>query len=193
MDPVTAYQITSMLEGVVMRGTASGTVDLGVPAGGKTGTTNDARDVWFVGFTSNIAAGCYIGFDEPRSLGPRAFGGTLCAPVFQEFMEKAVAKYGGGPFEVPPGGQFIKIDRHTGARLPDSAYGANVVAEFFRAGEEPVFGVMYDGGFALGSDLPMTGGFGADEMVTIETSDGAIVQVPKAAATSGQISSGGLY
>ncbi len=193
MDPVTAYQITSMLEGVVVRGTASGTVDLPVPAGGKTGTTNDARDVWFVGFTSNIAAGCYIGFDEPRSLGPRAFGGTLCAPVFQEFMERAVAKYGGGPFEVPPGGQFIKIDRHTGARLPDSAYGANVVAEYFRAGEEPVFGVMYDGGFALGSDLPMSGGFGADEMITIETSDGAIVQVPKAAATSGQISSGGLY
>jgi penicillin-binding protein 1A len=193
MDPVTAYQITSMLEGVVVRGTASGTVNLPVPAGGKTGTTNDARDVWFVGFTSNIAAGCYIGFDQPRSLGPRAFGGTLCAPVFQAFMEKAVAKYGGGPFEVPPGGQFIKIDRHTGARLPDSAYGANVVSEFFRAGEEPVFGVMYDGGFALGSDLPMSGGFGPDEMVTIETSDGAVVQVPKSAATSGQISSGGLY
>jgi penicillin-binding protein 1A len=103
-----------------------------------------------------------------------------------------VEKYGGGPFEVPPGGQFIKIDRNTGARLPDSAYGANVVSEFFRAGEEPVFGVMYDGGFALGSDLPVSG-FGPDEMVTIETSDGAVVQVPKEAASSGQISSGGLY
>jgi penicillin-binding protein 1A len=193
IDPVTAYQITSMLEGVVTRGTASGAVNLGVPTGGKTGTTNDARDVWFVGFTSNIAAGCYIGFDQPRSLGPRAFGGTLCAPVFQAFMEKAVAKYGGGPFEVPPGGQFIKIDRHSGARLPDGSYGPNVVTEFFRAGEEPVFGVMYDGGFALGSDLPMSGGFGPDEMVTIETSDGAVVQVPKTTATSGQISSGGLY
>jgi penicillin-binding protein 1A len=194
IDPITAYQITSMLEGVVIRGTASGTVNLPVPAGGKTGTTNDARDVWFVGFTSNIAAGCYIGYDQPRSLGPRAFGGTLCAPVFQAFMEEAVAKYGGGPFEVPPGGQFIKIDRHTGARLPDGASGPNVVAEYFRPGAEPVFGVMYDGGFALGSDLPMTGaGFGPDEMVTIETSDGAIVQVPKEAATSGQISSGGLY
>jgi penicillin-binding protein 1A len=193
MDPVTAYQITSMLEGVVTRGTAAGTVNLPVPAGGKTGTTNDARDVWFVGFTSNIAAGCYIGYDEPRSLGPRAFGGTLCAPVFQAFMEKSVAKYGGGPFAVPPGGQFIKIDRVTGARLPDGAYGANVVSEFFRAGEEPVFGVMYDGGFALGSDLPMSGDFGPDEMVTIETQDGAIVQVPRNTATSGQISSGGLY
>ncbi len=193
IDPVTAYQITSMLEGVVTRGTASGAVNLPVPTGGKTGTTNDARDVWFVGFTSNIAAGCYIGFDQPRSLGPRAFGGTLCAPVFQDFMTKAVEKYGGGPFEVPEGGRFIRIDRYTGERLPEGAFGPNVVAEFFRDGEEPVFGVMYDGGFALGSDLPMGNeeGFGEDEMVTIETNDGAIVQVPK--ANFGTLSSGGLY
>ena len=193
MDPVTAYQITSMLEGVVSRGTASGTVRLPVPAGGKTGTTNDARDVWFVGFTSNIAAGCYIGYDQPRSLGPRAFGGTLCAPVFQAFMETAVAKYGGTRFEVPPGGQFIKIDRFSGARLPDGASGPNVVSEFFRAGEEPVFGVMFDGGFALGSDLPMSGeGFGPDAMITTETPDGTITQVPRR-ATSGELASGGLY
>jgi penicillin-binding protein 1A len=193
MDPVTAYQITSMLEGVVSRGTASGTVNLSVPAGGKTGTTNDARDVWFVGFTSNIAAGCYIGFDQPRSLGPRAFGGTLCAPVFQKFMAKAVESYGGGPFEVPPGGRFIRIDRMTGARLPDGSFGPNVVAEYFRDGEEPVFGVMYDGGFALGSDLPLSGeGFGPDEMRTFETPDGALVQVPRR-ATSGELSTGGLY
>ncbi len=193
INPVTAYQITSMLEGVVSRGTASGAVNLPVPAGGKTGTTNDARDVWFVGVTSNIAAGCYIGFDQPRSLGPRAFGGTLCAPVFQNFMEKAVEKYGGGPFEVPPGGRFIKIDRYTGERLPDGSFGPNVVSEFFRDGEEPVFGVMYDGGFALGSDLPMGNeeGYGPDEMVTIETNDGAIVQIPK--ANFGTLSSGGLY
>jgi penicillin-binding protein 1A len=195
IDPVTAYQITSMLEGVVTRGTASGAVNLGVPTGGKTGTTNDARDVWFVGFTSNVAAGCYIGFDQPRSLGSRAFGGTLCAPVFQKFMEKAVEKYGGGPFKVPEGGRFIRIDRYTGERLPDGAFGPNVVAEFFRDGEEPVFGVMYDGGFALGSDLPLNGAVaeeqGDGDMVTIQTRDGALVQVPK--ANYGTLSSGGLY
>ena len=193
INPVTAYQITSMLEGVVQRGTASSVVNLPVPAGGKTGTTNDARDVWFVGFTSNIAAGCYIGFDQPRSLGSRAFGGTLCAPVFQDFMTKAVEKYGGGSFDVPKGGRFIRIDRYTGERLPDGAFGPNVVAEFFRDGEEPVFGVMYDGGFALGSDLPMGNeeGYGENEMVTIERSDGAIVQIPK--ANYGTLSSGGLY
>jgi penicillin-binding protein 1A len=121
MNPITAYQLTSMMRGVVERGTAAGAVNLGVPTAGKTGTTNDARDVWFVGFTSNIAAGCYIGYDLPEPLGRGASGGGTCAPVFQKFMEKAVAKYGSGRFAIPPGGRFIKIDRFTGARLPDDA------------------------------------------------------------------------
>ncbi len=75
MDAITAYQLTSMMQGVVERGTASGSVNLPVPTAGKTGTTNDARDVWFIGFTSNIVAGCYIGFDRPRPLGRGAYGG----------------------------------------------------------------------------------------------------------------------
>jgi len=107
VDPVTAYQLTSMMKGVVDRGTASGVIDLPVPAAGKTGTTNDARDVWFVGFTNRIAAGCYIGYDQPRGLGRGAFGASMCGPVFQEFMQKAVEKYGGGPFDVPPGGGSV--------------------------------------------------------------------------------------
>jgi penicillin-binding protein 1A len=117
MDPITAYQLTSMMKGVVDRGTASGVVKLSVPTAGKTGTTNDARDVWFIGFTSNIVAGCYIGYDLPRPLGRGAYGSSMCGPVFQQFMLKATEKYGGGPFEVPPGGHFIKIDRFTGGRL----------------------------------------------------------------------------
>ncbi|WP_278185204.1 penicillin-binding transpeptidase domain-containing protein, partial [Klebsiella pneumoniae] len=72
MDAVTAYQLTSMMQGVVERGTAARTVNLPVPAAGKTGTTNEARDVWFVGYTSNIVAGCYIGYDQPRPLGQGA-------------------------------------------------------------------------------------------------------------------------
>jgi membrane peptidoglycan carboxypeptidase len=83
IDPVTAYQVTSMMQGVVQRGTAAGTVGgAGIPAAlaGKTGTTNDARDVWFVGFSSSIVAGCYIGYDQPRSLGRRASGGGMCGP-----------------------------------------------------------------------------------------------------------------
>jgi penicillin-binding protein 1A len=122
MDAITAYQLTSMMQGVVDRGTASGTVNLPVPVAGKTGTTNDARDVWFVGFTSNIVAGCYIGYDQPRA-GARRLGRRHVRPGLPEFMQAAVKKYGGGKFEVPPGGASIKIDRYSGARLPDSARG----------------------------------------------------------------------
>ncbi|MEL6690878.1 MAG: PBP1A family penicillin-binding protein, partial [Pseudomonadota bacterium] len=132
MDAITAYQLTSMMKGVVDRGTAARTVNLPVPVAGKTGTTNDAKDVWFVGFTSNIVAGCYIGFDDPTPLGRGAGGGSFCGPVFNDFMEEAITKYGGGPFEVPPGGIFINIDRFTGARLTGGALGENVVAEYFR-------------------------------------------------------------
>ena len=192
MNAVTAYQLTSMMTGVVQRGTASRYVRLDVPVAGKTGTTNDARDVWFIGFTNNIVAGCYIGYDNPRSMGRGAFGGSMCGPVFQEFMETAVAKFGGGQFNLPPGGRFIKIDRFTGARLPDDAYGENVVAEYFRDGEEPVFGIMYDGGFAMGSNLPLVEEverYGGRE-VTTSTGKKAVVG-PK--ANFGSVSSGGLY
>ena len=82
----------------VDRGTAAGSVNLPVPTAGKTGTTNDARDVWFVGFTSSIAAGCYIGYDQPQPLGRGASGGGMCGPVFNEFMQEAIREYGGGAF-----------------------------------------------------------------------------------------------
>ncbi len=216
MDPVTAYQLTSMMRGVVERGTAAGKVNLGVPTAGKTGTTNGARDVWFIGFTSNIVAGCYMGYDSPRSI-PGGSGGGMCAPVFNEFMKSAVAKYGSGPFRVPEGGRFIKIDRFSGARLPDDAEGDNVVAEFFREGEEPVFGVMFDGGFTLGADLPLylPGEEGAGGLIntnpdrTAATPDGTVPADPNADpngvgtydpfaldngnADFGTLSSGGLY
>jgi penicillin-binding protein 1A len=193
MDPITAYQLTSMLQGAVQRGTGSG-ARLSVPVAGKTGTTNDAKDVWFVGFTSNIVAGCYMGFDQPRSLGPGAFGGTMCVPVFKAFMEEAVARYGGGPFAVPPGGRFIAIDRYTGLPLPDGASGDYVVAEYFRDGMEPLFGMMFDGGFAMGSDLPLytPGETIQDEGTQVRTSTGETVVVPPR-ADFGSLSSGGLY
>ena len=198
MDAITAYQLTSMMTGVVERGTAAAHVKLDVPVAGKTGTTNDARDVWFIGFTSNIVAGCYIGFDQPRSLGPRAYGSSMCGPVFTEFMRKATRKYGGGPFEVPPGGQFINIDRYTGARLTEEATGPDVVAEYFREGEEPVFGLAYDGGYAMGDDLNLIEERAGDPAVDVTTqtggtsgSGGTGQQGDK--ASFGAISSGGLY
>ena len=194
MDAITAYQLTSMLEGVVQRGTARG-INLPVPVAGKTGTTNDAKDVWFIGFTSNIVAGCYIGYDQPRSLGDDASGGGFCGPVFQSFMETAIQKYGGTDFLVPPGGYFIKIDRFTGARLSDDASGENVVAEYFREGQEPMFGVLVDGGFGMGENLPLFayGETGGDEGgTTVTTATGATKVIP-GKADFGTVSSGGLY
>lgn len=187
MDAITAYQLTSMMQGVVQRGTAVGRIDLEVPVAGKTGTTNEARDVWFVGFTSNIVGGCYIGYDQPRPMGRSATGGRLCAPVFNQFMHKASEKYGGGPFEVPPGGSFIKIDRFSGARLSAEYEGPNVVAEYFREGEEAHFGVAYDGGFAMGSNLPIIVP-GEDSSV-----QGSEPVTEDGNADFGTLSSGGLY
>jgi penicillin-binding protein 1A len=193
MDAITAYQLTSMMEGVVQRGTARG-INLPVPIAGKTGTTNDAKDVWFIGFSSNIAAGCYIGYDQPRSLGGVS-GGGFCGPVFEDFMRVAVEKYGGTRFAVPPGGYFRKVDRFTGAVLPDSATGENVVAEYFREGEDPLagLGVLVDGGFAMGENLPLFAyGETDDGLTTVTTADGERKSIPKK-ADYGTLSSGGLY
>lgn len=191
MDAVTAYQLTSMMQGVVERGTARSAVNLGVPTAGKTGTTNEAKDVWFIGFTSNIVAGCYIGFDQPRPMGRGASGGGMCGPVFQRFMLEAVKKYGGGKFTVPAECNFMNIDRFSGARLSSGASGPNVVSECFRAGEEPIFGITFDGGFAMGADLPLVEEVGrVAKQVTTSSGKKAVVG-PK--ATFGTLSSGGLY
>ncbi len=173
------------------RGTARSTVNLPVPTAGKTGTTNDAKDVWFVGFTSNIVAGCYIGYDQPRSLGRGASGGGMCGPVFNAFMQKAVAKYGGSAFRPPESCQFIKIDRNTGARLSDGASGDNVVAECFREGEEPIFGIQFDGGFAMGSNFELYSSGGEASKQVTTSSGGTAIVGPK--ASFGTLSSGGLY
>ena len=175
-------------------------MNLSVPVAGKTGTTNDAKDVWFIGYTSNTAAGCYMGFDQPRSLGEGAFGGTLCVPIFQEFMKEVVKRRGGSAFRLPPGGYFINIDRFTGARLPDGSSGDNVVAEYFREGEDPIFGLgaVVDGGFTMGENLPLfaygeqDGVAGPEQTDQLRTFDGKVKKVPKK-ADFGTLSSGGLY
>ena len=191
MDAITAYQLTSMMKGVVDRGTASLVVNLPVPTAGKTGTTNESKDAWFIGFTSNIVAGCYIGYDRPRPMGRGAYGGTLCGPVFQSFMEKAVEKYGGGPFRVPPGGHFIKIDRFSGARLPEDASGEYVVAEYFRDGVDGFIDRVYDGGFAMGSDLPLFEEV-SNSGRQVTTSTGNTITVGPN-ASQGDLQGGGLY
>jgi len=118
----------------------------------------------------------------------------MCGPVFNEFMQHAIEKYGGGRFRVPDNGYFLKIDRVTGARLPDDASGSNVVAEFFREGEEPIFGLaaIIDGGFAMGGDLPM---FEPGEQYdALEREDaGRGTPPPPPGASFGTVTTGGLY
>ncbi|MEM6422298.1 MAG: penicillin-binding transpeptidase domain-containing protein, partial [Pseudomonadota bacterium] len=160
MNPSTAYQIVSMLEGVVTQGTANRTVGgTGLPLAGKTGTTNDSKDAWFIGFSPKLVAGCFIGFDNPTPMGKGAYGGTLCGPVFKEFMAEALAEEDPGTF-VPPlqsGLVTVKIDRYTGRRLPDDASGAHVVVEVFKAGNEPILfaeaSALAGDSILFGSDL----------------------------------------
>ncbi|RJL20103.1 penicillin-binding protein 1A [Paracoccus siganidrum] len=193
MDAVTAYQLTSMLEGAVKRGSGSG-VNLPVPIAGKTGTTNDAKDVWFIGYSSNIVAGCYLGHDQPRTLGSDAYGGTLCVPVFNAFMREAVKEYGGSEFKVPPGGYWVKIDRVTGQRLSDDASGPNVIAEYFREGADPNWLSPYVvSGFGDGPVvLPWEAGADSRASTSITTSTGERRVIPKR-TDFGTMSSGGLY
>jgi len=194
IDPVTAYQMISMMEGVVARGSGSG-VNLPVPVAGKTGTTNDAKDVWFTGFTSNIVASCYMGYDQPRGLGRGAYGGTLCVPVFNEFMREAIKVYGGTRFKVPPGGYWAKFNRFTGERLPDDATGDFVQAEYLREGQEGILGLglIVDGGFAMGANLPLFAQGETDTGGTaVTTSTGQTKVIPKK-ADFGTLTSGGLY
>jgi penicillin-binding protein 1A len=190
MDPVTAYQLVSMLQGVVSRGTASKTVGgLGFPVAGKTGTTNDAKDVWFVGFTQNMVAGCFMGFDRPRSLGRKAYGGTLCGPVFKEFMREAMALRSPGKFRQPKGGGVvtIKVHRDTGERLPDDAEGPHVLVETFRLGTEPE--ILAGDALALVDDSILFGAYGADLPYILPEGDD--VPLGTSQSTGGGNSSGG--
>jgi penicillin-binding protein 1A len=146
LDPRTAYQIVHMLEGVVERGTAVVARDVGVPLAGKTGTTNDYKDAWFVGFSPNLAVGVYIGFDQPASLGVGETGGSNAAPIFRNFMKEAVGNQPPVPFRVPPGIRLVRVDLVSGRPSPTGG-----VLEAFKAGTEPGSGYVARGdGFGAG-------------------------------------------
>jgi penicillin-binding protein 1A len=134
IDPMTAYQITSIMEGVVQRGTATVLRELGKPIAGKTGTTNDEKDVWFVGFTPDIVVGVYMGYDKPRHLARGASGGHLAAPIVKDFMKMALADRPAVPFRVPPGLKLIRIDAKSGMRAQP---GQASILEAFKPGTAP--------------------------------------------------------
>lgn len=135
LDPMTAYQITSMMEGVVQRGTAPVVKEIGVPVAGKTGTTNEEKDAWFVGYTPDLVTGVYIGFDTPRPMGKGNTGGGLAAPIFTNFMKAAVGDKNIADFRVPRGLKLIPINRKTG--LLAASGEAGVIMEAFKPGTSP--------------------------------------------------------
>ncbi len=136
LDPMTAYQITSMMQGVVQRGTAAGKIKLdGRDVAGKTGTTNDEKDAWFVGYTPDLVAGLYIGFDTPAPLGRGGTGGSLSAPIFNEFMQQAMKESPPTKFIVPEGMSLIPVNRKTGMRAMEGE--PDTIVEAFKPGTGP--------------------------------------------------------
>ncbi len=135
IDPHTAYQITSMLEGVVQRGTATSLKKLGRPLAGKTGTTNEEKDAWFVGFAPDLVAGVFVGYDTPRPMGKGQTGGKVAAPIFGNFMRMALEKKPPTPFRVPPGIRLVRTDLKTGLRA--SGASQQTIIEAFKPFEGP--------------------------------------------------------
>jgi len=133
-DPGSAFQIVTMLQGVIERGTGKVVQAVGKPIAGKTGTTNDWRDAWFVGFSPDLAAGVYIGFDDPDSLGDDETGGHVAAPVFRDFMIAALKDAPAIAFRTPPGMRLYRVSAATG--LPVGA-GEPAIYEAYKPGTEP--------------------------------------------------------
>jgi penicillin-binding protein 1A len=175
-DPRTAYQIVSMLQGVVDRGTGHVIASLNRPLAGKTGTTNASNDTWFVGFSPDLTVGVFVGYDQPKGLGRHETGGTVAAPIFRDFMAVALKDQPAIPFRIPPGIELVRVNVETGqlAKTGDK----QVIYEAFKPGSEPTG----DGPVAV-----VTGGLGDDEDAASMAASGALgeettaVEMPSAA------------
>jgi penicillin-binding protein 1A len=152
LNPITAYQIVSMCEGVVQRGTATSIASLGRPLGGKTGTTNDYKDAWFVGFSPDLVVGVWVGFDRPRNMGDGETGGRVAAPIFRDFMAEALRHRPATPFRIPARVRLVRIDAMTG--LLPSSNSTTTIIEAFRPGTEPT-GSFISSPFVWGGAEPI--------------------------------------
>jgi penicillin-binding protein 1A len=140
LDPRTAFQMVSILQGVIQSGTGQSIKVVGKPLGGKTGTSQDSQSVWFIGFSPDLAAGVYVGFDNPRTLGKDSIGqdeqgATVSAPIFRDFMKNALADAPPTPFRVAPGIELVTINHISGDPVPPGSPGA--ITEAFKAGTAP--------------------------------------------------------
>jgi penicillin-binding protein 1A len=134
-DPRSAYQVVSMLQGVVERGTGHVIAALDRPLAGKTGTTNASNDTWFVGFSPDLAVGVFVGYDQPKGLGRHETGGVVAAPIFRDFMAAALRDQPAIPFRIPPGIELVRVNAETGQLA--QAGDKKVILEAFKPGTEP--------------------------------------------------------
>jgi len=193
---VSAYQIVSILEGVVQRGTGRSVSAVGKPLAGKTGTSNDSHDVWFSGFAPDLVATVFVGFDDPISLGDHETGGSIAAPIFRDFMTYALKDQPPTPFRVPPGVRLVRVNAGTGK--PAMPGDPKAILEAFKSTdrmpdeEEQVL----DGGDSEGfSFAPLSedaaGSAGAAAHGFVAPADGSAPPAPAAPVTAPM--PGGLY
>ncbi|MGA3303634.1 MAG: penicillin-binding protein 1A [Methylovirgula sp.] len=172
IDPLTAYQITSLMEGVIQFGTGQAIRAVGKHLAGKTGTTNDAKDLWFIGYSPDLTVGVFMGYDKPRSLGNSAQAALYTAPIFRDFMKLALADKPDVPFRVPPGIKLIAVDAKTGLR----ATGAGTILEAFKPGTQPPDSFIY-GTDTTGTDSsgnPFGGAFNPNANSSAGTGTGGL-------------------
>jgi penicillin-binding protein 1A len=181
------YQVISMMEGVVQRGTGRAVAVIGKPIAGKTGTTNDSKDTWFVGFSPDLVAGVFIGFDQPKTLGKHETGASVSSPAFRDFMMTALKDKPGVPFRIPPGLRMVRINPKTG--LLAQSGDKNVILEAYKPGTEPTDrpGDVVGGAGITLDNGDVTPGAGADND---EESDTPVQTQTQAAPRGG---TGGLY
>jgi len=157
IDPMSAFQMTSILEGVVQSGTAQKLKVLNRPVAGKTGTTNDYKDAWFVGFTPDLAVGVYLGYDQPVTMGHGETGGALAAPVVRDFLKEALADVPPVPFRAPSGIKLVRVNHKSGQ--PAAPGDKSAIMEAFKPGQEPL-GSVVEGGEGEGGEV-VSDDFGA--------------------------------
>jgi penicillin-binding protein 1A len=159
IDPMTAYQVVSMLEGVALRGTGSLIHKrVGKPLAGKTGTTNEEKDAWFIGFSPDMAMGIFIGYDNPQPMGHGETGGELAAPIFADFFKLALKDKPPTPFRTPSDIKMVLVNKRTGLRTDRND--PDAIEEYFKPGTEPEEGGYTTAGYQQGGEQ-QPGGWGA--------------------------------
>lgn len=136
-DERSAFQVVSMLEGVVQRGTGTKAREIGKVVAGKTGTTNESRDSWFIGFSPDLVVGVFVGYDKPESLGEKESGATVAVPIFVEFMQEALKDKPSTPFRIPQGIKMVRVDHKTGLLPGESTPPGQIIYEAFKTENIP--------------------------------------------------------